>query len=131
MQSFKELYQSADWKSEKHVPFIDFSGQIRKNENTKVTVTIGKEIPHPNTSAHHIQSVSLYFKPEGDKFPYRIGSQEFYAHGDSVQGPDTSTVYTHSEAVFTFRTGKSGTLFATCYCNIHGLWENSKEISIA
>ena len=25
---------------------------------------------------------------------------------------------------------KSGTLYATSYCNIHGLWENSQEIIV-
>ncbi|RKZ00666.1 MAG: superoxide reductase, partial [Candidatus Hydrothermota bacterium] len=29
-----------------------------------------------------------------------------------------------------FKTEKSGTILAASYCNIHGLWENSKELKV-
>lgn len=130
MASIKDLYQSADWKFEKHVPVLDFMSPTKQGEYSKITITIGKEIPHPNTTAHHIQWVSLYFQPRGSKHPLQIGVQEFSSHGSSIDGPDTSTVYTHSQATFTFKTDKPGILFASSYCNIHGLWESSKEIEI-
>jgi rubrerythrin len=34
------------------------------------------------------------------------------------------------EASFSFRTSKSGTINALLYCNIHGLWENSKKLEV-
>lgn len=130
MPELKNLLQSADWKSEKHVPVIDCSDTFKKSETLSVTITVGKEIPHPNTSAHHIQWIDLYFLPAEEKFPYQIGKFEFSAHGASAQGPDTSTVYSSPEVRIHFKTDKAGTIFAASYCNIHGLWQNSKKVQL-
>jgi superoxide reductase len=86
-------------------------------------VTIGKNRP-PNKTEHHISGIDVYFRPDGDKFSYKIGSAEFGSHGASTQGPDTSTIYTHHEVILSFKTEKPGTLVALSLCNIHGLWEN-------
>lgn len=128
--ALKDLFQSADWKTEKHVPVIEAPDKVRKGEIFKVTATVGKEIAHPNKTEHHISWIEVYFQPVGEKFPYQIGRAEFSAHGASVQGPDTSSVYTHHEAVLSFKTDKPGVIFASSYCNIHGLWQNSKELRI-
>jgi superoxide reductase len=93
-------------------------------------VSVGKEIAHPNTTEHHIRWIRLYFLPSGEKFPYEIGACEFSAHGASVQGPNTSSISTHPEALFALKTEKAGTLLAASYCNIHGLWQSSKEVKI-
>ncbi|MDD5455250.1 MAG: class II SORL domain-containing protein [Candidatus Ratteibacteria bacterium] len=130
MAGLKELFQSADWKAEKHVPVIEAPEKIKKGEFFKITVTIGKEIAHPNETKHHIRWIAVYFHPRGEKFPYQIGKAEFTSHGESVQGPDTSTIYTHHEASLSFKTEKPGTIHASSYCNIHGLWQNSKELNI-
>lgn len=129
MAGIKELYQSADWKSEKHVPVIEVESSPSKGELFRVGVSVGKEIAHPNTTAHHIRWIELYFLPEGEKLPYQVGRVEFTAHGASVEGADTSTVYTNHESMFSMKTDKPGELFASSYCNIHGLWENSEKIS--
>jgi superoxide reductase len=125
-----ELYQRADWKTEKHVPVIECPGIIKADELCDVKVSIGKEITHPNTTEHHIAWISVLFKPEDEKFPYHIGQFLFNAHGASVQGPNTSTVYTHHAITTSFKTSKSGTLLAMGYCNIHGLWQSTKEITV-
>ncbi|MBF0484083.1 MAG: class II SORL domain-containing protein [Candidatus Omnitrophica bacterium] len=130
MSELKELIQSADWKSEKHVPVIESADKVKKGEWVKVTVTVGKEIPHPNKTEHHISLIEIYFHPQNEKFPYQIGSAEFTAHGASIQGPDTSTVYTQPTAVLSFKTDKSGTILAVSYCNIHGLWQGSKTLEV-
>ena len=130
MTGFKELFKSAEWKLEKHVPVIDVPEKIKKGEFFEVKVTIGKEIAHPNKTEHHIRWIAVYFLPKNGKFPYQIGKAEFTAHGESSEGPDTSTVYTHHQFVLSFKTDHSGTIFATSYCNIHGLWENAKEIEV-
>ncbi|MBC8436313.1 MAG: class II SORL domain-containing protein [Candidatus Omnitrophica bacterium] len=128
--SAKELLQTADWKSEKHVPVIESPDKAKKGEVIEVKVTIGKEIPHPNTTEHHIRRSTIYFLPQGEKFPCELGRFEFSAHGASAQGPNTSTVYTQPAAVCSFKSDKSGTLIAISYCNIHGLWQNFKELAV-
>jgi superoxide reductase len=131
MAGIGSLYQSADWKAEKHVPVIDAADSLKKGEFTKITVGVGKQIAHPNTTEHHIRWIEVYFQPDGEKFPIELGRFEFNAHGESAQGPNTSTVFTHSEAVVSFKTDKSGTILAASYCNIHGLWESSKKVTVA
>ncbi|MDP2939605.1 MAG: class II SORL domain-containing protein [Candidatus Omnitrophota bacterium] len=130
MPDFKDLFQSADWKAEKHVPVIECSDTVKRGEFFKVTVTVGKEITHPNTTEHHIRWIEVYFHPEGEKFPYEIGRFEFNAHGESTQGPNTSSLFAHPEATLMFKTDKSGRIFSASYCNIHGLWQYSKELSV-
>lgn len=130
MAPIGELFQSADWKTEKHVPVIECPDRVKTDEMFAVKVSIGKEVAHPNTTAHHIRWISLYFHPEGEKFPVQIGRFEFSAHGASTDGPDTSTVYTHHEAAVSMKTSKPGTLLATSLCNIHGLWTGDRKISI-
>ena len=130
MAELKDVLQSADWKKEKHVPAIDAPDRCKKGELVNVTLTVGKEIAHPNTTGHHIRWVDLFFLADGEKFPYQVTKCEFNAHGESVDGPDMSTVYTKPQATVTFKTEKPGTLLASSYCNIHGLWQSSKKIEI-
>jgi len=126
----KDLVQSGDWKKEKHVPVIDSASSAKKGEAISIMVSVGKEIAHPNTTAHHIRWIQVFFLANGEKFPYQIGRFEFTSHGESGQGPDTSSIYTYPEVNLKFKTDKPGVIFATSYCNIHGLWQSSKELSI-
>ena len=92
-------------------------------ELIEVNVNIGEEIAHPNTFEHHISWMKVYFKPEGAKFPVEIGNYNFAAHGEQE-------LFTEPYITLKFKAEKSGTIFATSYCNIHGLWENSQELAI-
>jgi len=125
-----ERFQVADWKKEKHIPVIECPSEVKAREMFEVKVTIGKEIAHPNTTEHHIRWINVFFHPEGEKFSYHVGNFEFCAHGESTQGPNTGPVYTHHETAFSMKTDKPGTLYALALCNIHGLWENAKEIKL-
>jgi len=124
------LIQEADWKKEKHVPVIECPETVKKDQLFDVKVGIGKEIAHPNTTEHHIRWIDLYFHPDGEKFPYQIGHFEFNAHGESANGPNMSSVYTHHVVTTSFKTSKSGKIHALTLCNIHGLWQSSKELKI-
>lgn len=130
MQELSNIFQSADWKKEKHVPVIEIAGKAMKGEDITVTVTVGKEIAHPNTTEHHIAWIDLYFQPEGSKFPYNLGRFEFSSHGASTEGPNTSSVYTHPTVSAKFKTEKSGSIFAFSNCNVHGLWMSSTDITV-
>lgn len=129
--SIGEKFQSADWKKEKHAPAIECPDEVKAGESFEVKASIGKEIAHPNTTEHHIRWISLYFHPEGENFTYDLGRFEFNAHGESIKGANEGPAYTHPEARTAIQLSKGGTLYATSYCNIHGLWENSKEIQVS
>ena len=108
MADLKNVIQSADWKTEKHVPVIDGPDQTKAGEPIQVTVSVGKEVAHPNTTAHHISWIALFFLPEGAKFPFEIAKVELASHGAGTEGADTSTVYTHPYASVSFKTEKPG-----------------------
>ena len=131
MSELKDLLQSADWKKEKHVPAIEAAESVRKGEPVAVSVSVGREIPHPNTTPHHIRWIEVFFQPEGSKFPFQVARCDFTAHGESPDGPDTSTVYAAPSVLCTFTTEKPGTIMASSYCNIHGLWGSSKAMTLA
>jgi superoxide reductase len=93
-------------------------------------VSVGKQISHPNTTEHHIRSIELYFLPSGEKFPYQVARFEFSTHGESVQGPNTSTVFSEPKISACFKTEKGGTIAAIAYCNIHGIWKSEKDVIV-
>lgn len=118
-----KFYQSGDWKGEKHVPVIHLPENIKKGEYFDIKVLIGEEIPHPNEFEHYIAWIKVYFHADGAKFPVEIGTVNFSAHGEF-------DLYTDYNATLRFKTEKPGKVYATSYCNIHGLWENSSELKI-
>jgi superoxide reductase len=127
-----ELYiQRDDWKKEKHMPVIEVPETVQAGEPFQVKVSIGKEIPHPNTTEHHITWIDLYFHPEGGKFPHQVGHYAFTAHGEAVAGPNQGPAYTIPEIVVSLKVTKPGVLHALASCNIHGLWESSAELKVA
>jgi superoxide reductase len=130
MPKLSETIQTADWKSEKHVPVIECPDAVKKEEVFQVKITIGREVPHPNTTEHHIRWIGLYYREQGGKFIREVSRVEFNAHGESVDGPDKGPVYTHHESTVNLKISKPGLLFALSYCNIHGLWQSEKEISL-
>jgi len=130
MTELSERIQKADWKKEKHAPVIECPDQVKADEVFEVKVGLGKEIAHPNTTEHHISWITLYFHPEGEKFTHQVGHFEFSAHGESTAGPNQGPVHTHHEVTTSLKVSKPGTLHALALCNIHGLWESSKEIGL-
>ncbi|QTA38399.1 class II SORL domain-containing protein [Thermosipho ferrireducens] len=110
--------KSGDFKGEKHVPVIVAPEKVKANEWFEVEVSVGKEIPHPNTIEHHIAWIDLYAIPEGANFIQHIGRFEFV--------PELSEPFVKTK----IKLEKSCRLIALSYCNIHGLWENDLEISV-
>ncbi len=130
MVKLGERIQEADWKTEKHVPVIAGPDEVKAGEFFEISVAVGKEIAHPNTTEHHIRWITLFFHPEGEKFSFQVGHYEFTGHGESAQGPNTGPVYTHPGITTSFKINKPGTLYALALCNIHGLWQSAKEITV-
>lgn len=125
-----EFVKSADWKSEKHVPVIECAESVAAGESLAITVSVGKEIAHPNTTAHFIDWIALHYVPEGSKMSIELARCEFSAHGASPAGADTGPAWTQSTVNVSAKLAKSGKLYATSYCNIHGLWASEKAVAV-
>jgi superoxide reductase len=56
---FGKTFRVGDRRTEKHVPVIDCPVGFVSGEPTTVTVTVGKSVPHLNTTTHHINWIRL------------------------------------------------------------------------
>ena len=130
MNKLSEYVKSADWKTEKHVPVIECPDTVKPGELFAISVTVGKELPHPNTTEHHIAWIAVHFLPAGAKATFEIGRFEFSAHGQSPTGPNQGPIHTDSTVTVRAKVTTGGTIFATAYCNIHGLWESEKPVAV-
>ena len=101
---------------EKHAPVIEAPAQVKVDVPFQVSVTVGKEKRHPNTTAHHIKWIQLFAKPEGKTPVVHIATFDL--------GP------TFAEPQITVPVMLAGParLYALAYCNIHGIWESSVAI---
>jgi superoxide reductase len=129
MSDFAGLIKTADWKAEKHVPVIEAPDAVSAADFVTVTVSVGKEIRHPNTTEHFINWIELFFKPE-DGPAISLGRADFSAHGESAKGANQGPAYTDPVFATRVQLKASGTLQALSYCNIHGLWQSSKAIAV-
>ena len=126
-----ENVQAGDWKQEKHLPAIECADSVKLGQKLAVTVSVGKQIAHPNTTEHHIRWIQLFFQPDGDKFSYQLGSWEFTAHGESALGANQGPAYSEPLVTASVTLKKGGVLTALSFCNIHGLWESSKAVAVS
>ena len=85
MYKLSEVVKTADWKSEKHVPVIEAPATAKVGEYFNVTVTVGKEIPHPNTTEHHMAWIAVHFVPADGKV-FVSGLSEGPTPGITVNG---------------------------------------------
>jgi len=111
--AFGDLLKNKDYEGkEKHVPTIEVSRGNGASGTDVVTVLVGKEVAHPNTIEHHIAYLEVY-GVKGDNQVISLARAEF--------GPS----YTSPKVTIEISLADVKTVYATSYCNIHGLWENS------
>ncbi len=125
-----EFVKTADWANEKHVPVIDCADEVQAGQPLAVTVTVGKQIPHPNTANHFIAWIALHFVPAGAKTSIEIARCELSAHGAAMAADATGPVKTGAKLSVDVSLATSGTLYATAYCNLHGLWASEKAVTV-
>lgn len=97
----------------KHIPIIDAPEKAKKDEPFEIKVEVGSLLAHPNEPGHFIEWVELYC---GDTFLGRIQ----YSGGTSYPNAIFKVKLSHAH----------GPLKAWGKCNLHGLWEGTKEISV-
>ncbi len=92
-----------------HLPWILIPDFIKKGEEFKVIVKVG-EVDHPMCPSHYVKWISLY------------------VNGELIEKTKLSSSNNLSEAEFKISLDKDSELKAQEECNLHGLWESSKEI---
>ncbi len=120
--SFGDLIRKPEQEMgrEKHVPIIEAPDEVRAGEEFEVKVVVGKTVPHPNTVEHHIKWVMVFVEEEGRAFnPIHVATFDL--------GPG----YGEPKVSFRLKLEKSSRIWALSYCNLHGLWEYSKEVKVS
>jgi len=113
------IYSRENEEKMKHTPHIEAPDRIKAGEEFMVTVIAGKEVPHPNTAEHHIKCVQVFAEEEGRPYnPIQVATLDL--------GP----AYGEPKVTFSIRLKKTSKLWVLVYCNLHGLWENSKGIEV-
>ena len=100
-------YAGADDFTKKHTPLIEVTDE---GDKKKITIQVGKDVPHPNEAGHWIVWIEL--QADGNT----IGRFDF--------GPGAA--YPHVCVRVTADPGT--TLTAIEYCNLHGLFKYSVTV---
>ena len=98
----------------KHHPVITAPDKVKAGECFEVTVEVGKLLAHPNENAHFIEFVDLYAD-------YVYLARIYLTAG--VTCPILKVCVNLNKG--------AGPLRAVTRCNLHGLWESSKPITVA
>jgi superoxide reductase len=96
----------------KHWPKIECPDQVEANKPFDVTVNIGVGIDHPSELAHFIEWIELNRGACGVTRAY------------------LQPKYSYPRVTFRIALDKDTTLVAKEYCNLHGTWENKKQVTV-
>lgn len=96
----------------KHWPRIECPDTVEAGKPFDVTVNIGAGIDHPSELAHFIEWVEL---SRGNCSTTRAYLQPKYSY---------------PRVTFRMAIDKDTTLIARESCNLHGIWENKKDVKI-
>lgn len=98
----------------KHLPVITAPDQVAAGEFFEVTVEAGSLLPHPNERGHFVQLIELL---AGDMMLARLTPAALVARPvlkASVRLPKATEL-----------------LRARAVCNLHGIWEATKTVTVA
>ncbi|MBU0567539.1 superoxide reductase [bacterium] len=97
----------------KHTSNIEVPEPVKPHEPFEVKITIGKELAHPDEGGHHIQWLELF---AGEAFLGRV---------------DFTPMVSGSPVTLTLKLFEDTTLRALTRCNLHGLWEASRNLKVS
>lgn len=98
----------------KHIPVIECPDKVKSGVPFQVKIKVG-EIPHVSEEGHHIQWIEV---KSGESTYVRV---------------ELTPALSKAEATVTLvKAGKhrTSTLRAVERCNLHGMWESKKEITV-
>jgi len=97
----------------KHTPVIDAPVKAKKDEPFEVKIEVGKLLAHPNEAGHFIEWIEFYC---GNTFLGRTS----LSGGASYPASTFKVQLSHAH----------GPLKVWAKCNLHGLWESIKDITV-
>ena len=111
-------------KIQNHTPVIECPDKVEADKIFQIKLSLGNGIGHPDTNEHHICRVSLYYSDNEGKTVRQIAGIKYDSHSPNR---DALSRY---ETTVDAKIPESGVLHAIAYCNIHGLAEAIKQITV-
>jgi superoxide reductase len=114
----------AERKTQSHTPVIGCPDKVEADKIFQIKISLGDSLGHPDTNEHHVCRVSLYYSDSEGKTVRQIAGVEFQSHSP---GKDALSRY---ETIIDAKIAESGVLHAMAYCNLHGLAEAIRQITV-
>lgn len=91
-----------------HLPWIKIPDFVKKGEKFEILVKVGR-VDHPMSEEHYLRCIRLYVN--GEQYECK-----------------TLKLGNHSDAKFQVTLEKNSIVRVVAECNLHGLWEEEREI---
>jgi superoxide reductase len=111
-------------KVRSHTPVIECPEKVEAGKIFQIKISLGDGTGYPDTTEHHIRRVSLYYSDNDGKTVRQIAGVEFDSHSPNR---DALSRY---ETIVDAKITESGILHAMAYCNVHGLAEAIRQITV-
>jgi superoxide reductase len=98
----------------KHLPKIECPDIVEANKPFDVTINIGSGLDHPSELAHFIQWISLGRDDANMTMCEEVMQPKF----------------TRPTVTFRIALDRNTVLVARESCNLHGIWENKKQVTV-
>ncbi len=120
----RQHLKTTERKTQSHTPVIDCPEKVEADKTFQIKISLGDGAGHSDTNEHHICRISLYYSDSDGKTVRQIAGVEFQSHSP---GKDALSRY---ETVVDAKIAESGVLHAMAYCNVHGLSEAIRQITV-
>lgn len=107
-----------------HTPVIECPDKVEADKIFQIKISLGNGTGHPDTTEHHVRRLSLYYSDSEGRTVRQITGVEFESHS-----PDRDALSRY-ETIVDAKIAQSGLLHAMAYCNLHGLAEAIKQITV-
>jgi len=116
--------KTTERKPHSHIPVIECPDKVEADKIFQIKISLGDGAGHPDTNEHHVRRFSLYYSDSEGKTVRQITGVEFQLHSP---GKDALSRY---ETIVDAKIAQSGMLHAMAYCNVHGLAEAIRQITV-
>jgi superoxide reductase len=124
MTESRPYLKTTERKTHSHTPIIECPEKVEAGKIFQIKISLGNGTGHPDTNEHHVRRISLYYSDSEGKTVRQIAGVEFQSHHPGKEA--LSRYETMVDAKF----DESGMLHAMAYCNVHGLAEAIKQITV-
>ena len=124
MTESRSNLKTMERNTDSHTPVIECPDKVEAGKIFRIKLSLGNGTGHPDTTEHHICRVSLYYSDSDGKTVRQLAGVEYDSHS-----PERDALSRY-ETTIDAKISESGVLHAMAYCNVHGLAEAIRQITV-